>query len=72
MEDLHKKGENKIVSYPIGFICDHLEVIFDIDIEAGDIAKKNGMTLVRAASLNDDDTLIAAFKDIITAEFGKF
>ncbi len=72
MEDLHQKGENNIVSYPIGFICDHLEVIFDIDIEAGDIAKKNGMKLVRAASLNDDDTLIAAFKDIISGEFAKF
>jgi len=72
MEELHEKGENKVVSYPIGFICDHLEVIFDIDIEAGDIAKKNNMTLVRAESLNDDATLIAAFKDIITTEFAKF
>jgi len=40
--------------------------------QAGDIAKKNGMTLVRAASLNDDNTLIAAFKDIISSEFAKF
>ena len=52
-------GVTDIVSCPIGFVSDHLEVLFDIDIEAQGVAHDIGLNLVRTASLNDDPTLMA-------------
>jgi ferrochelatase len=49
---------------PIGFLCDHVEVLYDIDIAFKAFAEKNGMRLSRAESLNDSPTLIAALADI--------
>ena len=39
---------------PIGFICDHIEVLYDLDREAADVCKKLGVNMVRAATVNDD------------------
>jgi len=54
-------GVTTIVSCPIGFVADHLEVLFDIDIEAMAVANEIGLHLVRTTSLNDD----AAFMEIL-------
>ena len=49
------EGFTDVVSCPIGFVSDHLEVLFDIDIEAQGVAREAiGLNLVRTASLNDD------------------
>jgi ferrochelatase len=48
------RGVTDVVSCPIGFVADHLEVLFDIDIEAMAGADEIGLNLVRTASLNDD------------------
>jgi protoporphyrin/coproporphyrin ferrochelatase len=50
----HDAGVTDIVSCPIGFVSDHLEVLFDIDVEAQGVAKEIGLNLVRTESLNDD------------------
>ncbi|MDE3065834.1 MAG: ferrochelatase, partial [Acidobacteriota bacterium] len=47
-------GVRTVVSCPIGFISDHLEVLFDIDVDAPRVAREVGLTLVRTGSLNDD------------------
>ncbi len=49
-----ERGITNVVSLAIGFVSDHVEILFDIDIEAQKAAKANGMTLVRPPSLNDD------------------
>jgi len=54
-------GVTDIVSCPIGFVSDHLEVLFDIDIEAQGVAKEVGLNLVRTTSLNAD----AAFMSVL-------
>jgi ferrochelatase len=54
-------GVTDVVSCPIGFVSDHLEVLFDIDIEAHDLARELGLNLIRTTSLNDD----AAFMDVL-------
>ena len=51
-------GVTDIVSCPIGFVSDNLEVLFDIDIEAQGVAHDIGLNLVRTASLNDDPALM--------------
>ena len=51
------------MSCPIGFVSDHLEVLYDIDVEAQAVASEVQLNLVRTASLNDDErfmTLLAA------------
>jgi ferrochelatase len=60
-------GLTDIVSCPIGFVSDHLEVLFDIDIQAQELAKELGLHLVRTASLNDDPAFIAVLTDIVMA-----
>jgi ferrochelatase len=49
---------------PIGFLCDHVEVLFDIDIAFKKVAEAEGMRLWRAESLNDSPLLTAALADI--------
>ena len=50
---------------PQGFTSDHLEVLYDLDIEARDLATSLGMRFVRAGSLNDHPLLIEALADLI-------
>ncbi|MEO0557734.1 MAG: ferrochelatase [Bacteroidota bacterium] len=51
---LAERGIDKVVSLAIGFVSDHVEILFDIDIEAQAAAREAGVTLVRPPSLNDD------------------
>jgi ferrochelatase len=58
-----EEGVTDIVSCPIGFVSDHLEVLYDIDVEAQGVAHDVKLHLVRTASLNDDQrfmTMLAA------------
>jgi len=61
---LKTKGHRAIFLQPIGFLCDHVEVLYDIDIAFRDFAEKEGMRLWRAESLNESPTLIAALADV--------
>jgi ferrochelatase len=47
-------GFTGVVVCPIGFVSDHLEVLYDIDIEAAEVAERAGLAFARTASLNDD------------------
>lgn len=52
------EGVDGVVICPIGFVSDHLEVVYDIDIEAKALADELGVALVRTPSLNDDQRLM--------------
>jgi protoporphyrin/coproporphyrin ferrochelatase len=54
-----------VVVCPVGFVADHLEVLYDIDIEAQATAREIGIRLVRARSMNDDPTFVAAIADVL-------
>ena len=58
-------GVTDIVSCPIGFVSDHLEVLFDLDVEAAAVAHEIGLNFVRTASLNDDPQFMAILARII-------
>jgi ferrochelatase len=60
-------GITDIVSCPIGFVSDHLEVLFDIDVEAQDVAHAVGLNLVRTESLNAAPDFIALLADVVMA-----
>jgi ferrochelatase len=46
------------VLVPIGFLCDHVEVLYDLDIEAAQIAREASVTMVRAATVSDHPQFI--------------
>ena len=58
LRDKRAAGFTDVVICPIGFVADHLEVLYDIDVEAQALAQSLGLNLVRTASLNDDPALI--------------
>jgi ferrochelatase len=58
-------GVSDVVSCPIGFVSDHLEVLFDIDIEARAVADEIGLGLVRTASLNADPVFLLMLADLV-------
>ena len=54
IDALHAKGVTGVVVCPIGFVSDHLEVVWDLDTEARDRAQELGMEFARAATPNAD------------------
>jgi len=63
--NLKAKGHRGIFVQPIGFLCDHVEVLYDIDIFFKQFAEKEGMRLGRAESLNGSPTLTAALAELV-------
>ena len=50
---------------PIGFVCDHIEVLFDLDREAADVCGEVGLPMVRAESANDDPLFLDMMADVV-------
>jgi ferrochelatase len=66
---LHEAGHKGVFIQPVGFLCDHVEVLYDIDIAFRKFAEERGMRLWRAESLNESPLLAAALADIARARF---
>ena len=60
-------GTDSVVVCPIGFVADHLEVLYDLDIEVSRAAAEAGLEYARTASLNDDPAFVGVLADLITA-----
>jgi ferrochelatase len=65
MTDLARRGKTAILLVPIGFVCDHVEILYDIDVECQALAGRLGVQLERTASLNDDPGLATAVADVV-------
>ncbi len=65
LPDLAAQGIRNVISIPIGFVCDHVEILFDIDIEAQAVAREHGIRLERPPALNDDSVFIRQLADLI-------
>jgi protoporphyrin/coproporphyrin ferrochelatase len=63
-------GVRRILVAPIGFVCDHTEVLFDIDVEASQTARTAGVTLRRTQSLNTLPTFIRALAALVVQAVG--
>ncbi len=63
--NLKARGHRGVFLHPIGFLCDHVEVLYDIDIAFKQFAEKAGLRLWRAESLNGSPTLTAALADLV-------
>jgi ferrochelatase len=62
---LKARGHRGVFVQPVGFLCDHVEVLYDIDIAFKQFAEKEGLRLWRAESLNGSKTLTAALAAVV-------
>jgi protoporphyrin/coproporphyrin ferrochelatase len=69
LSQLKADGYETVVIQPIGFLCDHVEVLYDIDIAFQETAQSLGLKLIRTESLNDSSLLTDALEDL--ALYGK-
>ena len=62
---LAAEGVRDVVSIPVGFVSDHVEILFDIDLRAAEIAAGLGMRLERPPALNDDPVFISTLAELV-------
>ncbi len=67
LQSLRDAGERNFLIAPVGFVSDHLEILYDIDIECRQWAKGAGVSLDRCASLNDSPEFIDCLFSIVGA-----
>ena len=63
--DLSEEGYENVLIAPIGFVCDHVEVLYDIDIGVQAIARKHGIRVERTDSMNSSPVFIEAVVDAL-------
>jgi protoporphyrin/coproporphyrin ferrochelatase len=64
---IRDEGHTGVVLQPIGFLCDHVEILYDIDIAFTETARTLGLRLYRPKSLNDSPLLAEALVDVVTS-----
>jgi ferrochelatase len=65
LEDLHGAGAPAVVMVPIGFVSDHMEVLYDLDTEATAKAAELGLPVRRSATVGADPRFAAAVRDLV-------
>ena len=65
LDELAREGYTTVLEVPVGFTCDHMETLYDIDIVHRAHAKKLGLTFERSDSLNTSPLFIKALADIV-------
>ncbi|QWU18042.1 ferrochelatase [Paenibacillus sophorae] len=71
LRELSKEQVEYVLSAPIGFVSDHLEVLYDLDIEAQSVAAELDMRLMRIESLNNDPSFMAVLSDVVRDRAGE-
>ena len=64
------QGQRHVLLAPVGFVCDHVEILYDIDVAFREYGKARGVTVHRSESLNDSPLLIQALAAIVTERMG--
>jgi ferrochelatase len=71
LEELAHEGADAVMLQPIGFLCDHVEILYDVDIAFREYARGKGIRLERPESLNGSGTLARALADLARAGLGR-
>jgi len=71
LRELHAGGVREVVIAPIGFISDHLEVLYDLDTEARALCEELGMTLVRAATVGNHPAFVSMIAELARERMGE-
>jgi protoporphyrin/coproporphyrin ferrochelatase len=69
LKTIKEEGHVGVIMQPVGFLCDHVEILYDIDIAFKESARKLGLKLWRAESLNDSPVLVRALAEVVSGEY---
>ena len=67
-----QRGLDTAILSPIGFLCDHVEVLYDLDVEAAEACRESGITMVRAEAVNVHPRFIDALADAVTETYRRY
>ena len=70
LKALASAGHTAVVMQPVGFLCDHVEILYDIDVNFRDFGQALDLRITRAESLNDSATLLQAIEHVIATRTG--
>ena len=65
LKELHVEGISNVVIAPIGFVSDHMEIVYDLDYEAQNVAKELGIKMVRAATAGTHPSFVKMIRELI-------
>ena len=65
VQHLAAAGTRHVVVMPLGFVCDHVEVLYDLDVEARALAAASGLAFHRASAVNDHPQFVAMLADLV-------
>ena len=65
-------GLEAAVICPIGFVCDHIEVLYDLDREAAAVSREIGLAMARAEAVNDDPLFLDMMADVVLRTITKY
>jgi ferrochelatase len=71
LRELHGAGVREVVIAPIGFISDHMEVLYDLDTEARALCAESGMTLLRAATVGNHPAFVSMIAELARERMGE-
>jgi ferrochelatase len=65
LDAIEKSDAKRVLVCPIGFVSDHLEILYDLDVEAQEFARAHNLEIRRTASFNDRPEFIDALADVV-------
>ena len=72
LRDQHASGLKAAVLCPIGFVVDHIEVLYDLDLEAAKVCEQIGLPVVRAAAVNDEALFLDMMTEVVTDTVNRY
>ncbi len=72
LRQARKDGLRAAVVCPIGFVCDHIEVLYDLDREAADVCREIGLEMTRAEAVNDDPRFLDMMADVVMTTIRRY
>ena len=66
------RGLDAVMICPIGFVVDHIEVLYDLDHDAAEVCRKLKLPMARAASVNDDPLFLDMMADLVQATYERY
>ena len=71
LADLHREGAHDVVVAPVGFLSDHMEILYDLDHEAQRKAGELGLNMVRAGTVGTHPRFVAMLRELIEERLGR-
>jgi ferrochelatase len=65
LDDAARRGDSHVILAPVGFLADHVEILYDLDVEARAMATQRGLTFARVESLNASDDFVEVLEEVL-------